>query len=285
HLADREILQLENEATLPRTMPPSWLFHSKQWVEQKHCEEPELVDLRLSALLIIAQSILGVERRQGWLATGHLVKQAMAAEYHRELFKPMNISTFHAKMHRRIWTTIVELDLQAALEWGVPSTAQESDYVFPLIMNIDDADIDISATQRPREVSFDTFTDCSLPALLPQSLPLRLRACTLVHSAFLANNAEPLLRLQRELGRHLSNSQHWDNYTAFDSPTRNRMIYLESFSKANIGHSILSINTRIAERAMSESLYIESARSRLETATMILSIQKSLQKSSTLRGN
>ncbi|OJZ80262.1 hypothetical protein ASPFODRAFT_85938 [Aspergillus luchuensis CBS 106.47] len=215
--------------------------------------------LRLLVLSIIAQNRLGIERSRSWLATGVLIKWAMMAG---------RISVFDAEMRRRTWTTLVELGLQTALEKGMPPAVQAFSYRSVPTLNINDTDIESSAVKLPAGQPFDILTDYPLSVVLAQSPGLRLRACTLIYSSILNTDYESVLHLDRELWRYLFEALRWF--------TPRETYILDSFIKSKIGHGIMSIHTQIAAKALKESTSVHSARSLLEIASMILSIQKHL---------
>ncbi|PYH40276.1 putative C6 transcription factor [Aspergillus saccharolyticus JOP 1030-1] len=282
NLADLSALQMKNEANLSCYTAIEWILHAEKWMENANFKRPELATLRLETLLITAQNIHGMKRSQAWLATGTLVKRAMMAGYHRDPSRYTKISAFSMEMRRRMWATIVELDLQISLERGMPPSVQEDDYdTFPAL-NIDDADIHEDSTELPKEKPLEVLTDSSFQAVLSQSLPLRLKACALMHSPRISCRYEEIIRLDWELNRHLSRIPTWPTPEMDDfHRTSDRVVLIKALLTNKIGHSLLSIHTPFAIEAPKEALFAPSARSRLEVASMILSTQRRLREMST----
>ncbi|PYI19657.1 C6 transcription factor [Aspergillus violaceofuscus CBS 115571] len=281
NLADLNTLQMKNEAPLTCYTAIEWILHAERWIDNANFKRPELATLRLQTLLIIALNIHGMKRSQAWLATGTLVKRAMMAGYHRDPSRYTKISAFSMEMRRRMWATIVELDLQISLERGMPPSVQEDDYdTFPAL-NIDDTDIKDDSIELPDEKPLDMMTDSSFQAVLTQSLPLRLKACALMHSPRISCRYEEIMRLDWELNRHLSKIPAWPTSEVDDfHRTSERVFLMRALLKNKIGHSLLSIHTPFAIEAPREALFAPSARSRLEVASMILSTQRQLRERS-----
>ncbi|RAL12343.1 putative C6 transcription factor [Aspergillus homomorphus CBS 101889] len=281
NLADFNTLQMKTDGTLTCYTAIEWVLHVEKWLENANFKRPELATLQLQTLLVIALNIHGMKRSQAWLATGTLVKRAMMAGYHRDPSRYTKISTFSMEMRRRMWATIVELDLQISLERGMPPSVQEDDYdTFPAL-NIDDTDIQDDSTELPEEKPLDVLTDSSFQAVLTQSLPLRLKACALMHSPRISCRYEEIIRLDWELNRHLSKIPAWPTSEVEDfRRTSDRAILIKALLENKIGHSLLSIHTPFAIEAPREALFAPSARSRLEVASMILSTQRRLRERS-----
>ncbi len=78
------------------------------------------------------------------------------------------------EIRRRLWATILELNVQAALDAGVPPTLSLDDFDTEAPSNINDKDID-EQTEAFQEHPEATTTDSSLQRFLYQSLGPRLK--------------------------------------------------------------------------------------------------------------
>ncbi|KAF9892968.1 hypothetical protein FE257_000560 [Aspergillus nanangensis] len=277
NLADFDTLLIKNEAHLACYTAVEWVLHTEKWIDNAQIKRPEIMALRVYILLIMAQNIHGMKRSKAWLATGSLLKQAMLAGFHRDPSKYTKISVFNKEMRRRIWATIVELDLQVALERGMVPSVQESDYDTAPPLNINDGEIQETSEELPADRPLTELTDSSFQSVLLRSLPLRLKACALMHSPRISCRYEEILRLDWGLNRYLSKVPSWSTANGEDFQTQHRMILVKALLETKIGHSLLSIHTPFAIEASRDSLFAPSARTRLEVAAMILSTQKRLQ--------
>jgi hypothetical protein len=280
NLADYETLQIKNEASLACYTAIEWVLHTERWIEKTHVKRPDIVAFRLYILLIIAQNAHGMKRSQAWLDTGTLIKQAMLAGYHRDPSRYTKISTFNKEMRRRIWTTIIELNLEVSLERGMPPAVQYTDYDTAPALNINDNELQETSEELPAERPLDEMTDSSFQSVLIQSLPLRLKACKLMHSPRISCRYEEILHMDWELNKYLSKIPSWSTSDGEELQTQHKVNLVRSLLQTKIGHSLLSIHTPFAIEAQKETLFAPSARTRLEVATMILSTQRRLHETS-----
>ncbi|KAE8153974.1 C6 transcription factor [Aspergillus avenaceus] len=280
NLADFETLQMKNEATMPCYTAIEWVLHADRWIENAHIKRADIMAFRLYILLSIAKNIHGMKRSKAWIDTNTLIKQAMLAGYHRDPSRYTRISTFNKEMRRRIWSTIVELDLQISLERGMPPSVQQEDYDTAPALNINDNELQEASEELPAERSPNEMTDMSFQFILTQSLPLRLKACKLMHSPRISCCYEEIQRMDWELNRYLSKIPSWSAVEGEDLQTHHKVILIKSLLQSKIGHTLLSVHTPFAIEAPRESLFAPSARARMDVATMILSMQRRMHETS-----
>ncbi|KAL3463014.1 hypothetical protein BJX64DRAFT_132050 [Aspergillus heterothallicus] len=280
NLSDLATLERRNGSSLRCYTAVEWVLFAEKWIDNAPIKRSDITILRLHILLIIAQNRHGMKRSKAWLSTATLVKKAMLAGYHRDPSLYAKISPFNKEMRRRIWTTIVELDLQVAIERGMPPCVQESDYDTAPPLNINDSDLQENIQELPIERPLEEFTDCSFQAVLTPSLPLRLRACRLMHSPRIRCRYDEILRLDWELNRHLSKIPNWKVSELGSMQTADKVVLTQAMLENKLGLSLLSIHTPFAIEASRDPLFSPSARTRLELATMMLSTQRRLHERS-----
>ncbi|KAJ5624111.1 hypothetical protein N7510_000420 [Penicillium lagena] len=280
HLADPVTLQEKNGEELKCYTAVEWVLHAEKWIENLHVKRPEINSMRISILLIKAWNWHGMKRSQAWLATGTLVRQAMMAGYHRDPSRYTRISSFNKEMRRRIWTTIVELDLQVAFDRGMPPSVQSSDYDVFSVLNINDDEFYEGATDLPTGRALSEVTDASFQSVLVRSLPLRLKVCHLMHSPRISCRYEEIHRLDWELNRHIARIPAWTALEGIDAVTQHKVSLWKALIETKLAQALLSIHTPFAIEARRESLFVPSARSRMDIASKILSTQRQLHETS-----
>ncbi|KAJ0426287.1 putative C6 transcription factor [Aspergillus carlsbadensis] len=280
NLADLASLELENGPSLRCYTALEWTLFAEKWIENAPIKRSDITVLRLHILLIIAQNRHGMKRSKAWLLSATLVKKAMLAGYHRDPSLYAKISPFNKEMRRRIWTTIVELDLQVAIERGMPPCVQEFDYDTAPPLNVNDSDLQGGIEELPVERPLEEFTDCSFQAVLTPSLSLRLKACRLMHSPRIRCRYDEILRLDWELNRHLSRIPNWKVSELGSTQAADKVILTQAMLENKLGLSLLSIHTPFSIEASRDPLFAPSSRARLELVTMMLSTQKRLHERS-----
>ncbi|KAE9366592.1 hypothetical protein N431DRAFT_417394 [Stipitochalara longipes BDJ] len=132
--------------------------------------------LRTRALLIVAQQVGAVHADEVWKSTGNLMRSAMAAGFHRDPSEFSHVSTFEGEMRRKLWTTILEMDLAASLKYGMPLMLHDSNFTCKTPSNLDDIDLFDGMAELPPSKPSGKTTDSSFQLALTESLPLRIEA-------------------------------------------------------------------------------------------------------------
>ncbi|KAI0123675.1 putative Zn(II)2Cys6 transcription factor [Xylariales sp. AK1849] len=85
----------------------------------------------------------------GWLLISMILHLAMRMGYHRDPDHFPGISPFEGEMRRRIWTTILQLDLGLSLEMGLPRSATDTHMDTKQPRNLRDCDFEEDTTEMP----------------------------------------------------------------------------------------------------------------------------------------
>ncbi|KAJ0416750.1 hypothetical protein BJY00DRAFT_303956 [Aspergillus carlsbadensis] len=85
----------------------------------------------------------------GWLSINTILHIAIRMGYHRDPDHFPGISPFEGEMRRRIWTTILVLDIALSLETGLPRAATITQTDTKLPRNLSDRDFEENAVEIP----------------------------------------------------------------------------------------------------------------------------------------
>ncbi|KAF2237944.1 putative Zn(II)2Cys6 transcription factor [Viridothelium virens] len=85
----------------------------------------------------------------GWLLISMILHLAIRMGYHRDPDHFPRISPFEGEMRRRIWTTILSLDLALSLEMGLPRSATDTHIDTKQPRNLRDCDFEEDTTEMP----------------------------------------------------------------------------------------------------------------------------------------
>jgi len=135
-----------------------------------------LETLRTRALLVLAKQVRVVPVDEIWNATGKLLRSAMMAGLHRNPLEFTNISIFEKELRRRLWMTIVEMELEASLIYGMPVMLPKGSFTCNAPSNLDDVDLFDGMTSLPESKALEESSDSAFQAALVGSLSLRLQA-------------------------------------------------------------------------------------------------------------
>lgn len=84
-----------------------------------------------------------------WMVFALLIRVAMRLGYHRDASHYPNLSVFRGEMQRRLWASIVHLDLQTSLQVGLPRMIREGMYDTQPPRNLLDVDFSDDTTVLP----------------------------------------------------------------------------------------------------------------------------------------
>ncbi|KAH6652710.1 fungal-specific transcription factor domain protein [Truncatella angustata] len=106
--------------------------------------------LQTLMLYVAAELFLSNDAEMGvWILLGTIVQLAMQMGYHRDPKHFKGRSPFASEMHRRVWATIVELDLGISAQMGLPRLIRpwQADTMEP--SNLQDHDFDKYTVELP----------------------------------------------------------------------------------------------------------------------------------------
>ncbi|KAJ5887683.1 hypothetical protein N7495_007724 [Penicillium taxi] len=207
-----------------------WLKAAESWLNSSASQPPQSWDtLATHCLLLIAKRANYIQESSFWTYTGSLVRWAMAAGYHREPDSTARISPYYRELRRRLWMTIVELDIQASIERGMPPSVRTEDFNIMSPLNIDDANLQELGEDPLKGMPLTTLTNTSFQALLYHSLTVRLKICAFVNGSrekSEKSDFDRVLQLEEELEEAFRVIPEWRNLQ--DNPRQQQTIILQS---------------------------------------------------------
>lgn len=204
---------------------------AEAWMARQSRKHVGLRTFQLRALAALARVLNEVKAKQLWLGAGTLLRQAVAAGMHRDPARLAarrfgykkdlaqdptlpggGLSPFDWEMRRRLWTTIVELDLQASYERGLASSTVGYVVDSGAPLNVEDGEVDPDMESAPGEAAAEAATDCLTPTLYQhlshRSLPLRIDVNAALNDTTATLTLEDILRYEREILRQIDAVRH-----------------------------------------------------------------------------
>ncbi|KAJ4011307.1 hypothetical protein NW752_007156 [Fusarium irregulare] len=159
-----------------------------------------IAGIQIMCMMSIAKGCCAVGQDLTWVSTGSLVRQAMYMGLHRDPKHLGNMSVYRSEMRRRLWATILELNLQSSYDAGGPPLLSSKHYDTKLPANLNDDQLtDEPDADRQPASNPETLTDMSVQLALQKSYALRLVIIRHVNE-FRANDSySETLRLNSEL--------------------------------------------------------------------------------------
>ncbi|KAI5927929.1 fungal-specific transcription factor domain-containing protein [Camillea tinctor] len=169
---DRDGIHIPTACALVR----AWLdsLRGKQLVE--------FSTLQAEVLRLMAQRMLDAQNQESWTHLGLIVRMAMTMGMHRDPseFAP-KIQPFWAEMRRRVWYTILELDVHMSMQCNLPSCIREGDFTCQPPRNVNDEDLRPDIVETPASRPFEEDTDNRVQAFAARSLPYRFQIVDLIN--------------------------------------------------------------------------------------------------------
>ncbi|RBA19055.1 hypothetical protein FPRO05_09984 [Fusarium proliferatum] len=261
-----------------------WVEAAEAWVSSHSNQPPRSWDTLVThCLLLIAKRANFLKEGSFWTSTGTLVRWAMAAGYHREVISATRMSPFDREMRRRLWITIVELDLQASIERGMPPSVRIGDFNIKPPLNVDDERLKGSIKGSLAGTPITKLTNTSFQARLYRSLPVRLGICTFINGHCEKVDFDKVLELEEELGQALRDIPAFDNPQA-DPRQHQTATYIKSMLGIVLHQYILLLHFHFVVHSPSSSKAIICRRARLEASMKILDYYQRLLNDEALPG-
>lgn len=105
--------------------------------------------LQVHCLLLLCRQAYAIDKWANWNSAGSLLRLAISQGFHRDPKSFTRLSAFDAEMRRRIWATILELNVQLSIDAAMPPLISVDDYDTKPPSNLDDEDFDAISETLP----------------------------------------------------------------------------------------------------------------------------------------
>ena len=190
-----------------------WVQACQTWLQGRGWKHLRVAFFQINCLLFIGKQMNGIKVKQAWATSGTLLRYGISAGLHRnpDLLKA-DISLHDREMMRRLWATMVELELQSSLDRGMQPSSQGlyTDCGVPL--NIHDGDVWEGSGQSPSSKSVKEYTATSFLHIAQRSLHLRQSLTSLINDPSTNLRYEQILSYEHEIMQELEEIPHWTQY-------------------------------------------------------------------------
>jgi hypothetical protein len=184
-----------------RSASMQWVHEVQVWLMlPPEKSRMTIAGIQIMCMLSLAKACCAVGQDLTWVSTGALIRQAMYMGLHRDPKHLANMSVYRSEIRRRLWATILELNLQSSYDAGGPPLLSSKHYDTRLPANLnddqlsDEPDADRQPTGDP-----EALTDMSVQLALQKSYPLRLLIIKHVNEFRSKESYSETLRLNSEL--------------------------------------------------------------------------------------
>ena len=187
-----------------------WIRAAQSWLSSQSQKNYTLDIIQVHVLLFHAKKMNCMERKRRWTSVGSLVRVIMAAGLHREPTHLIhNMSFFEAELRRRLWYTVLELEVQEASDRGMQPMFNGESWDCSPPLNISDEDFDEATVTVPRERPIDSYTRTSFLCTAKRSFLLRLDVLSKANSVRNPLDLEATRRYVKLLNDSLDELPRW----------------------------------------------------------------------------
>lgn len=128
------------DCSVERQTASRWIDICEAWLTHQGRKHLTLEHFQVSCLLLIAKRVNCVKMKQDWVYSGDVLRLAMSSGLHRnpDLLPPGRTTEYEKEMRRRLWATVMELELQSSIDAGLPSSLCGLHFDSPPPANMDD---------------------------------------------------------------------------------------------------------------------------------------------------
>lgn len=252
------------------------------WLEGQSHKHVTMETYQIRCLLMVAKMTNSIKSKRIWNETCILLTWAMSHGLHRDpALLAKGTSAFDQEMRRRIWATIVELNMQASIDRGMPLLVPITVADCGTPSNLDDEEFDKLTAVLPPSRPVEEFTRSSHLHLSAQSLQLRTDVLNILNEPRRLVPYSTVLDLAYELDNQISSLPMWSkhlngrhNHRLSESTEQIAVALLH----IQLQQFLLTLHTTAFRQAststiltMSRAAFFSSARSLLHTLTHLAS--------------
>ncbi|KAH7347863.1 hypothetical protein B0T11DRAFT_292016 [Plectosphaerella cucumerina] len=188
-----------------------WIEAVHEWQSRQSMKHRRLIHYQISCLLYLGKRVNTIKKKRFWTNAGALIQDGISVGLHRDPSHMGNkISVYNQEMRRRLWATMLEFELQACFDHGLPSLVSQLHYDVSPPRNLDDDDFDEDSTQLPLCKPGKDYTYSSYQNLARQSLPLRIELSRLLSGPPGDMDYDQVIRFTNDITREIDCLPSWE---------------------------------------------------------------------------
>ncbi|GAD98710.1 C6 transcription factor, putative [Paecilomyces variotii No. 5] len=183
-----------------RKSASDWIDIAQSWLSGPIEKNRLTLDgIQIHCLLLLARQVNYVGADLTWISAGSLMRMAMQMGLHRDPNHLGEMSVLEKELRRRLWYTILEINVQDALDAGMMPLISAGSYDTQVPLNIGDNDLMDTSVMEVSGKESTVLTETSLQRLLAYSLPLRLKVVEVMNDLQKQPSYDEVLSLGSEM--------------------------------------------------------------------------------------
>ncbi|PWY78371.1 hypothetical protein BO70DRAFT_388176 [Aspergillus heteromorphus CBS 117.55] len=210
-IAHRDQWKYIGETSVDRERATLWVEAAEGWLSTQSQKNVYLAIWQIRCLLVVAKQVNSVKKKRVWTVAGNLVREAISAGFHRDpSLLGERVSLFDQEMRRRLWATIIELDLQASIDRGMPSAMACMTSDATPLRNVDDEDLVVDDMSIPACKPWTEFTKSSFLHVSAATFALRTALNCKVNDLGSRSTYEEVLDAEEKITAELKRLPNWN---------------------------------------------------------------------------
>ena len=182
------------------------------WLQRQTHKHLTLALIQIRCLIVFARQMNRIKKKRAWTVAGDLVRFGMSLGLHRDAsVLEGKVSIFAQEMRKRLWATIVELELQASFVRGMPSSSMSISCNCGAPANISDSHLQGSAEEPLISKDPGIWTATSYLRLSRSSVALRASLNQVINEPQEELEYEDMLAWDKRIGKHLQSLPNWQD--------------------------------------------------------------------------
>ncbi|KAI0596075.1 fungal-specific transcription factor domain-containing protein [Biscogniauxia sp. FL1348] len=213
-----------------------WIKACDQWCDRQSQKHRKLVHYQIACLLYLAKRVNIIKKKRFWTTSGSLIREGITVGLHHDPdHVSIKITPYNREMRRRLWATMIEFDVQASFDQGVPTLLSQVYNDADAPRNVDDESFDENSTELPVSRPRTEYTFSSYAHISRQSLPLRLELNKLLTGPPVDLEWEQVLQYSDMISQEIDALPAWDLECDKQSEVSNKPI---------LAHTLLHLQLR-----------------------------------------
>lgn len=256
----------------------TWIEGCDMWLERQSQKHLNLANFQIRCLLLLSKQMIMMKEKRAWTSAATLLSFSMSAGLHRDpSLLSGRISIFDQEMRRRLWGTIVELEIEASIDRGVRPFSADLPFDCPSPTNLDDSAFGVASEQLPKEKSGLNFTATSFLCKLHKSRSYRTALISLINNPKSNLQYDEVMCHERKLLQMIKELPRWEDAESVGSGySRTPRVLLD----IQLLQFLLLLHGPWARRAESNPRYSYSRMVCINAAKSILDQYSTLTRSS-----
>ncbi|KAF2463549.1 uncharacterized protein BDR25DRAFT_297899 [Lindgomyces ingoldianus] len=213
--SDRETVFIGDSST-ERESASTLVDVCDRWLARQSRKHLTLGFVQLQCLSLLAKRVNCVKMKQDWVHSGDVIRLAISSGMHRNpaLLAGGRVSEFEKEMRRRLWATMMELELQSSIDCGLQSSLCGLYFDTQPPANISDEALSADLQQALTSSPTTHFTSTSYLNVSMRSIPLRIHLTQLLNNPTTSLHYSDVLHYDAQITSLLASLPSWSNSRA-----------------------------------------------------------------------